>query len=167
MPLQIGDTAPEITLPSHALEQVSLADFRGEKSIVILFFPLAFTSTCTEELCTVGEDLGSYRQLDAQVLAISVDSPFVLKRFRDECRADFPFLSDFHRTAAEAFGVVRSGPLGPGLHGVSDRAAFVIDREGTIVYAWHAENPSLLPPFDELKEALRAADQPEPLRKRA
>jgi len=156
MKLKVGDRAPDLTLPSHSLEEISLADFRGKQPVVLLFFPLAFTSTCTEELCTVGEDLDSYRDLEAQVLALSVDSPFVLQKFRAECRAEFPFLSDFNRKAAEAFGVVRESPLGPGLWGVSDRAAFVIDREGTIVYAWRSTNPGKLPPFEELKEALAA-----------
>jgi glutaredoxin-dependent peroxiredoxin len=154
MPLKAGDSAPRLTLPSHDLEEISLSDYRGERPVVLLFFPLAFTSTCTAELCTVGEDLATYRALDAEVLAISVDSPFVLQRFRNECGAEFPFLSDFHREAAEAFGVAREAPLGPGLRGVSDRAAFVISREGEIAYAWHSTNPGQLPPFDEIKAAL-------------
>jgi len=156
MKLKVGDRAPDFTLPSHALEEISLADFQGKQSVVLLFFPLAFTSTCTEELCTVGMDLDSYRDLDAQVLALSVDSPFVLQKFRAECRADFPFLSDFNKEAAGAFGVVRESPLGPGLWGVSDRAAFVIARDGTISYAWRSTDPGKLPPFEELKEALSA-----------
>ncbi|CAN5814377.1 hypothetical protein BH23GEM6_BH23GEM6_07980 [soil metagenome] len=123
MKLKVGDRAPDLTLPSHSLEEISLSDFRGKQPVVLLFFPLAFTSTCTEELCTVGDDLDSYRDLEAQVLALSVDSPFVLQKFREECRAEFPFLSDFHREAAEAFGVVLESSLGPGLWGVSDRAA--------------------------------------------
>lgn len=156
MPLKQGDNAPAVTLPSHAGEQVSLADLWSRQPVVVLFFPLAFTSTCTEELCAVGNDLGSYRDLSGQPVAISVDSPFALARFREECGADYPFLSDFNREASEAFGVVRQGPLGPGLRGASDRAAFVIGRDGTVAYAWHSTNPGLLPPFDEIKAALKA-----------
>jgi glutaredoxin-dependent peroxiredoxin len=155
MPLSVGARAPEVTLPSHDLEQISLSQLRGDGRVLLLFFPLAFTSTCTEELCTMGDDLASYRELDAQVAAVSVDSPWALSRFRTECGAEFPFLSDFNREATEAFGVMREGPLGPGLQGLSDRAAFVIDREGTITYAWHSPNPGILPPFDEIKQALR------------
>ncbi len=154
MPLKQGDQAPDVTLPSHAGEMVSLAALWREQPVVVLFFPLAFTSTCTEELCTVGGDLSSYRGLDAQPVAISVDSPFTLARFRTECGADYPFLSDFNREASEAFGVVRTAPLGPGLRNASDRAAFVIDRDGRVAYAWHSANPGLLPPFDEIKAAL-------------
>ncbi len=153
MALQPGDTIPDLTLPSHELEQVSLHEFRG-RPLVVLFIPLAFSSTCTAELCTVAEDLSAYRKLNAEVVAVSVDSPYALSRFRDECKAEFPFLSDFNREASRAFGVLRTEPLGPGLLDVSDRAAFVIDREGAVAYTWHSTNPSLLPPFDEIKEAL-------------
>ena len=155
MPLKQGDAAPDVTLPSHSGERVSLAGLWSRGPLVVLFFPLAFTSTCTEQLCTVGSDLASYRELRAQPVAISVDSPFTLARFRAECGADYPFLSDFNREASEAFGVVREGPLGPGLRGASDRAAFVVDRDGRVAYAWHSTNPSLLPPFEEIKDALK------------
>jgi peroxiredoxin len=157
MPLNPGDRAPDVRLPSDALERVSFTDFVGKQPVVILFFPLAFTSTCTEEMCTMSEDMGAYRGLDAQVLAVSVDSPFVLQRFRQECGADFPFLSDFNREAAEAFGVLRSDPIGPGLLNTTERAAFVLDREGVVRYTWFSENPGLLPPFEEIKQALRDA----------
>jgi glutaredoxin-dependent peroxiredoxin len=157
MPLQPGERAPDLRLPSHAREMVSLEELRGKHTLVVLFFPLAFTSTCTEELCAVGADLGSYRGMDARVLAISVDSPYTLARYRAECGADFPFLSDFHREAAAAFGVLRDGTVGPGLRGVSDRAVFVIDRDGVVRYTWHATDLDLLPPFDEVKEAVRRA----------
>lgn len=154
--LQPGDRVPDVTLPDHTGRQTTLTSLLGAP-LVILFFPLAFTSTCTEELCTVGEDLGAYKALNAKVVAVSVDSPFVLAKYREECRANFPFLSDFNREASEAFGVLRESPLGPGLRGASDRAAFVINAGGTIAYTWHSTNPSLLPPFGEIKEALARA----------
>ncbi len=155
MPLKPGDQAPELALPSHSLETVSLAEYRGGRPLVVLFFPLAFTGTCTEELCSVGEDLGEYRDLGTRVVAVSVDSPWALERFREECGAGFPFLSDFNREAARAFGVLRSDPLGPGLLEVADRAVFVIDARGRIAYAWHSADPGVLPPFGEIKDAVR------------
>jgi len=155
MLLQPGDPAPEVRLPSDGKENISFTDFRGKKPVVVLFFPLAFTSTCTEEMCTVGSDFSSYDELGAQVLAVSVDSPAVLERFRRECGAGFPFLSDFNREAVEAFGVLRTEPLGAGLRNTADRSAFVIDRDGTIVYTWLSKNPGVLPPFEEIKEAVR------------
>jgi glutaredoxin-dependent peroxiredoxin len=155
MALKPGDNLPDVTLPAHDNQPVSLAAYRG-RPVVVLFFPLAFTDTCTAELCAVGEDFGAYEELGAEVLAISVDSPFVLARFRAECGAGFPFLSDFNREATAAFGVERQTPVGPGLRGVSERAAFVIGREGVITYAWRSTVPGQLPPFDEIKGALRA-----------
>lgn len=155
MPLQKGDTAPDLRLPSHAGEAVSLAEHRGDQPLVVLFFPLAFTSTCTEEMCTLGADLGEYESLNARVVAISVDSPFVLERFRRECEVEFPFLSDFNREAAHSFGVLREEPLGPGLLNTTDRSAFVIAPDGRVAYTWFSKNPSLLPPFEEIKGALR------------
>ena len=155
MPLKIGDQAPDVTLPSTSGQPVSLASLWAQQPLVVLFFPLAFTSTCTQELCTVGDDLGAYTELGGQVVAVSVDSPFSLDRFRKETGATYPFLSDFNRTASQGFGVLRQSPLGPGLTGVSDRAAFVVGTDGRIAYVWHDTNPSLLPPFAEIKDALK------------
>ena len=154
MALQKGEKAPDVTLPSHDNRQVSLAEEWSQGPVVLLFFPLAFTSTCTREMCTVRDDIGSYTDVNGRVIAVSVDSPFVLARFREEIGANYLFLSDFNREASQAFGVQRQGPLGPGLMGASDRAAFVIGQDGTIRYAWHDTNPGLLPPFDEIKAAL-------------
>jgi len=156
MPLQIGDQAPDVTLPAHDNQQVSLGTLYGGQPTVVVFFPLAFTSTCTEELCTFRDDLAVYNGLGAQVAAISVDSPFVLDRFRREIGADYLFLSDFNREASRAFGVLRQSPLGPGLRDVSDRSVFVVNPDRTVRYVWHSSNPSLLPPFDEIREALAA-----------
>jgi len=155
MPLQPGDKAPDVRLPDQEHRPVSLAEYRG-RPVVVLFFPLAFSSTCTEELCTVRDDLASYRDLHAEVVAVSVDSPYVLKRYREEIGADYPFLSDFNREASRAFGVLRTAPVGPGLLHASERAAFVIDRSGLVSYAWVGAHPGLLPPFEEVKAAVRA-----------
>ncbi len=154
MPLRPGDRAPDVQLPDHERKTVSLADFQGKQPVVLLFFPLAFTSTCTAELCTMRDDIGTYTGLNARVAAVSVDSPFVLDRYRKEIGADYLFLSDFNREASEAFGVLRTAPLGPGLRNASDRAAFVIGTDGTVKYTWHDRNPSLLPPFDQIKAVL-------------
>jgi peroxiredoxin len=154
MGLKAGDRAPDVTLPSHELKKTPLSALWQDGPAVLLFFPLAFTSTCTEELCTVRDDLGSYTGLNARVAAISVDSPYVLAKFRESIGADYPFLSDFNREAGRAYGVLREAPVGPGLLHADDRAAFVVDRDGTIRWAWHETNPGLLPPFDEIKAAL-------------
>lgn len=156
MPLKQGDQAPDVTLPSHSNEQVSLASLYREQPTVVVFFPLAFTSTCTEELCTFRDDLTLYNGVNAKVVAVSVDSPFVLDRFRNEIGAEYLFLSDFNREASTAFGVLREAPLGPGLRNASDRAVFIVNQDGTVRYVWHSTNPGLLPPFDEIRAALAA-----------
>ena len=156
MTLQPGEPAPHLLLPAHTLEQVALGDLYAGRTTVLVFFPLAFTSTCTEELCTLRDELPDYTGLNAQVVAISVDSPFVLARFRAEMGASYLFLSDFNREASAAFGVLREAPVGPGLRLASERAAFVVDGEGVVRYAWHDTNPSVLPPFDELRAAVQA-----------
>lgn len=154
MGLKVGDRAPDVTLPSHENQQTPLSSLWKDGPAALLFFPLAFTSTCTAEMCSVRDDIGSYTGMNGTVAAISVDSPFVLARFRDEVGADYPFLSDFNREASRAFGVLRTAPIGPGLLNASDRAAFVVGQDGTIRYAWHETNPGLLPPFDEIKAAM-------------
>jgi peroxiredoxin len=154
MPLQPGDAAPDVTLPSADRQQTSLAALWRDQPLVLMFFPLAFTSTCTEELCTVRDDIGSYNGLNARVAAVSVDSPYVLDRYRKEIGAEYLFLSDFNREASRAFGVLREAPVGPGLRNASDRATFVIGTDGRVRYTWHSTNPSLLPAFEEIKRAL-------------
>ena len=154
MGLQAGDRAPEVTLPSHENQQVPLSSLWKDGPAVLFFVPLAFSSTCTEELCTVRDDIGGYRGLNATVAAISVDSPYVLNRFREDLGADYLFLSDFNREASRAFGVLRTAPVGPGLLEASERAVFVIGPDGTIRYAWQGAHPGLLPPFEEIKAAL-------------
>ena len=154
MPLQTGDKAPDVTLPSHDNQQVSLASLWSEGQVVLLFFPLAFTGVCTKEMCTMRDDMAIYDDLKARVVGVSVDSPYVLKRFREDIGAEYLFLSDFNREASRAFGVLRSAPVGPGLMDVSERAVFVIGTDGTVKWMWQGEHPGLLPPFDEIKRAL-------------
>ncbi len=131
---------------------MTLSSHRGEP-VVLLFVPLAFTSTCTEEFCHIGENWGRWGGLGARIYGISVDSPFVHVKWADEMGIPFPLLSDFNKEAATAYGVLRDELVG--LRGVADRAAFVIDREGRVVYSWVGENPSLLPPFDEIEAAVK------------
>jgi peroxiredoxin len=115
---------------------VTLSQDRG-KNVVLLFYPAAFTGVCTKEMCTVAEDFGSYQALDAEVLAISVDTPWVVTKFAAESNATFPFLSDFNKTVIEAYDVLRRD-FAFGMKGVAERAVFVVNREGAITYAWRA-----------------------------
>lgn len=152
MSLAIGAKAPNFTLTSDEKKSVSLSDYKG-KNVVILFFPLAFTGVCTTELCNTRDDIAFYKDLDAEVLAISVDSPFVLEKFKEEQSLNFPLLSDFNSEVSADYGSLYDDFV-LGMKNVSKRSAFVIDKEGTIQYAEVLENAGELPNFDEVKGTL-------------
>ena len=105
MAIQQGAQAPDFTLISSDLKEVSLSDFKGQK-VIIHFFPMAFTGVCTAQLCAMRDNLSYYDGLNAQVLGISVDSPFTLAKFKEENGYQFPLLSDFNKTASAAYGAL-------------------------------------------------------------
>jgi glutaredoxin-dependent peroxiredoxin len=154
MALQVGDTAPDFKLYSSDLTEVSLSGFKGRK-VIIHFFPMAFTGTCTEQLCTMRDNFSYYEGIDAQVIGISVDSPFSLAKFKEEQNYQFPLLSDFNKEVSSAYGAFYD-EFFFGLKGVSKRAAFVIDEEGKIAYAEVLENAKDLPDFKAINDALKA-----------
>ena len=133
MSLQPGQPAPQFTLVSSDKKEVSLSDFKGKK-VVLHFFPMAFTGVCTTQLCTMRDNFGYYDGLNAQILGISVDSPFTLAKFKEENNYQFPLLSDFNKEVSTAYGAIYEEFV-LGLKGVSKRAAFVIDEEQNIIYA--------------------------------
>jgi len=155
MALSVGDAAPDFSLPpAPGPDRWTLSEHRGEP-VVVLFFPLAFSGVCTEELCALADDWSRWEGLGATVVGVSVDSPFVTTRFAEETGVPFPLLSDFNREASKAYDVLY--PDFFGLEGVSKRSAFVVGDEGRIRYAWVTEDADVLPPFDELREAVRDA----------
>lgn len=157
MTLNVGDKAPQFSLPAGpGPDRVSLSDYRGEKNVVILFFPLAFSSVCTEEMCRMAEDYSALNDLDAEVLGISVDSPFVVQRFAKETKAEFPILSDFNKKAIYAYDVVYEDFFG--MHGVAKRSAFIVDRDGVLRYAWVSDDAGVQPDFDEIRAKLAELD---------
>jgi peroxiredoxin len=145
MSLKAGQAAPQFSLLSTALKQVSLADFKGKK-VVIHFFPLAFTGVCTTQLCTMRDNFGYYDGLNATILGISVDSPFTLAKFKEENNYQFDLLSDFNKEVSSAFGALYE-EFALGLKGVSKRAAFVIDENQEVIYAEVLEDAGNLPDF--------------------
>ena len=153
MTKQTGEKIPAVTLFDTDKNPVSLADQKG-KNVVILFFPLAFTGTCTAELCNVRDNIGSYNNTNAQVYGISVDSLFSLGKFKAEQNLNFPLLSDFNKEASKAFGVLYETFPAFEMQGVSKRAAFVIDKEGTIRYAEVCATPGDLPDFGAIQKTL-------------
>jgi peroxiredoxin len=153
MSLQIGQAAPQFILVSDELKSVSLADYKGKK-VVIHFFPMAFTGVCTTQLCTMRDSFGYYNGLNAQILAISVDSPFTLAKFKDENNYQFPLLSDFNKEVSTAYGAIYEEFV-LGLKGVSKRAAFVLDEEQNIIYAEVLEKATDLPNFELIAEKVK------------
>ncbi len=152
MALQKGDKAPYFKLVSSDKKEVSLDDFKG-KNLVVLFFPMAFTSVCTTELCNMRDTIGDYTKLNTDVVAISVDSPFTLDKFKQDQQLNFPLLSDFNKEASAAYGSMYENFV-LGLKGVSKRSAFVIDKQGTVQYAEVLENAGEVPSFEAVKETL-------------
>jgi peroxiredoxin len=154
MSLTNGSTAPDFKLPNTDKQMVTLSQYKGQKNVLVLFFPFAFTGTCTTELCGVRDDIARYAKANAEVLAISVDSPFTLIRFKDEQKLPFQVLSDFNKEASKAYGCIYDSFTGMGLHGVSKRSAFVIDKEGVIRYAEVLEDAGKIPDFAQINAVL-------------
>lgn len=152
MSLNIGDQAPDFKLFNTEKQEVSLSDYRG-KNVVVVFFPLAFTSVCTAELCQMRDDIATYANLNAEILGISVDSLFTLGKFKAEQDLPFALLSDFNKEASQAYESYYNEFVF-GMHGVSKRSAFVIDKDGIIQYAEVLDKASEIPNFDAVKETL-------------
>jgi len=152
MALKAGDKAPLFTLHASDTKEVSLSDYAG-RNVVILFFPLAFTGTCTEELCTMRDALTEYNGMNTDVVAISVDSPFTLAKFKEVEGFNFPLLSDFNTEVSRQYGSLYDTFVF-GMEGVSKRSAFVVDAEGVIRYAEVLESAGDLPNFTAVKETL-------------
>ncbi len=157
MPIDVGTRVKDFSLPMADGKEVKtfqLSQNLGKEKLVFAFFPLAFTSVCTTEMCTLRDELGAFGELGARVFGVSVDSPFALNKFIQEEKLNFPILSDFNREAVSIFGVRREQPIGPGLLGVANRSVFVLDPDGTVRWRWYSENPKDLPPINDVKAAL-------------
>ncbi len=158
MAVKVGDKAPDFTLMSKNItgepKPVSLADYKG-KNVVILFYPLSFTGTCTEEMCTISGGFNEYANLNAEVLGISVDSIFTQEAWAKSNGITIPLLSDFNKEIAGKYGALYSEFV-LGMHGVAKRSAFVVDKEGVIQYTEILEDAGKLPNFDKIKECLKS-----------
>ncbi|MFS4467201.1 redoxin domain-containing protein [Maribacter sp. 2210JD10-5] len=149
--LTIGQKAPDFKLVGTDLEPITLEDYKG-KNLILHFFPLAFTSVCTEQLCTANGEENNYASLNAEVLGVSVDSPFVLDKFAKENNLDFPLGSDFNRKVSKDYGVLFDGDFA-GMTGFSMRSAFIIDKDGTVQYAETTDGKTL-PSFQNIQKTL-------------
>jgi peroxiredoxin len=153
MTIEVGQKAPDFSLYDSDKKKLSLSDFKGQ-NVLLLFFPLAFTSVCTAELCDMRDNLKMYEELNVQPIGISVDSLHTLRKFKEEQRLNFPLLSDFNKEVSQLYGCIYE-TFGFDMKGVSKRSAFLIDEEGVVQYAEVLENAGLQPDFQAIQVKLR------------
>jgi peroxiredoxin len=152
MIIEKGQKAPLFELFDSDKKKVKLEELKG-KNVLLLFFPLAFTSTCTKELCSVRDNISIYNNLNAEVFGISVDSPQTLNRYKQDQQLNFRLLSDFNKEVSAAYGSIYE-VFSLEMRGVSKRSAFVIDKEGTVQYAEVLENAGEVPDFNAIMKTL-------------
>jgi len=157
MPIAPGQQAPDFTLRDTEKNKITLSDQRG-KNVVLLFFPLAFTSTCTKELCMTRDNIAIYNGLNAAIFGISVDSLFSLKKYKEEQSLNFTLLSDFNKVASTAYDTIYDHWFND-MDGVAKRSAFVIDKYGIVRYAEVLENASDIPDFEAVQQCLKEINE--------
>lgn len=153
MALRVGDKVTDFTLYDTEKKQRSLKEFLGKKT-VLAFYPGAFTGVCEKEMCTFRDSLAALNSLNAQVVGISVDSPYSNKAFAEKNKLGFPLLSDFNRDVSIKNAGIYNDFAGLKGYTAAKRAVFVLDAQGTVKYAWISEDPGKEPPYDEVKGAL-------------
>ena len=152
MQITPGQQAPDFSLYDDAKNKISLSDLKGS-NVLLLFFPLAFTSVCTRELCGVRDNISQYDKANAKVFGISVDSLYALAQFKEAQQLNFPLLSDFNKEVSRAYGsIYEEWKLD--MKGVSKRSAFVIDKDGIVRYAEVLENAGDVPDFTQIEKTL-------------
>ena len=160
MALSIGTKAPEFSLPTKTEDgpkQIKLSDNFGQQNTLLLFFPMAFTGTCTTEMCGVSMDLSAYGTLNATVYGISGDNPFAQEAWAQKEKITVPLLSDYEHHVARAYQVAYDSflpQINLGMGGVPKRAVFIIDRAGVIQYSESNDDARALPNFDKVKTRL-------------
>ena len=142
----VGDMAPDITLTSHDKSTVTLSEMRGGR-VILAFYPAAFTGVCTKEMCTFTDAMTGLGAAEASVLGISVDAPFSNAAFAEANDISFPLLSDVHRSAVNAYGISLDDFVIQG-YTVAQRAVFVVEADGSIGFAWVADNPGQEPDYE-------------------
>jgi peroxiredoxin len=154
MPVTVGTKAPAFTLPSRPGNPVDVGAEFGKGPVVLLFFPLAYSPVCHAEMCTFRDDWSKWSSLGCKVFGVSVDSPFVVAKFREELKLPFDLLSDFNKDVSRTYGALFEDLMG--LRGVSKRAAFVIDAKGKVAYAKVNAEAGQQVDFDAIKQAVAA-----------
>ncbi len=155
MALKVGAKAPEFTLFDTERKARSLSEFKGKKT-VLAFYPGAFTGVCTKEVCAFRDSLSELNALNAQVVGISVDSPFANKAFAAQNNLQFPLLSDFDRQVVKNYGIELKDFAGLKGYSAAKRSVFVIDSAGVVRYSWVTDDPGVEPKYDEITKAIEA-----------
>ncbi len=155
MALSVGAQAPEFTLYDTDRNLRSLAEFKGKK-VVLALYPGAFTGVCTKEMCSIRDTLANLSSLNAQVVGISVDSPFANKGFAGQNNLSFPLLSDFTRAVAKQYAEVYEDFGGVRGYIAAKRAVYILDGEGVVKYVWVTENPGVEPNYAEIRSVLES-----------
>ena len=153
MSVEIGQKPPDFQLHDQDRKQQTLKDFIGKKT-VIAFFPGAFTSVCTREMCTFRDSMQTLNRLNAQVVAISVNDPFTNKAFSEANKLQFPILSDYGRETVRKFNVFHEDFAGLKGYTAAKRSVFILDDKGVVRYRWISEDSGKEPNYDEVKDAL-------------
>ena len=151
--VNVGDVAPNFTLVDTEMKPRSLSEFRG-RNVVLTFYPGAFTSVCTKEMCTLRDSIAKLEELDAQVVGVSVNDPFSNKVFHETNMLNFPLLCDFNREVVELYGVALHDFAGLKGYTAAKRSVFIIDREGVVRHRWVTEDQSVEPDYEEIGKVL-------------
>lgn len=152
--LRTGQKAPEFSLPDTQGKERSLWEFVKAGSVLIAFFPFAFSGVCDKEMCTFRDGFSSFSEPNVQVVGISVDGLFALRAFAQTYNLQFPLLSDFNKGVTKRYGVLQDRWVGFGYKGVAKRSVFLVDRRGVLRYRWITEVPSNEPPYEEVAKAV-------------
>ena len=154
MKIEKGNQAPDFSLFDTDKNKVTLSGFK-DKNVLLLFFPQAFTGVCTSELCAVRDDISRYNKVDAEVIGISVDSVFTLRKYKQDQQYNFLLLSDFNKEVSALYGCLYDNWI-LDMNGVSKRAAFIIDKQNIVKYAEVLESADDMPDFKAINETLAA-----------
>ena len=152
--IEVGDKAPDFTLPDTNMKQRSLKEFLGKKT-VIAFFVGAFTSVCTKEMCAFRDSMARLIDLKAQIIGISVNDPFSNKAFAEKNKLVFPILSDYNREVIKLYGIEASDFADIKGYTVAKRSIFVVDKNGIVRYAWTTDDPEIEPDYHAIEEILK------------
>ncbi len=155
MGVEVGQQVPDVMLVNADRKAVKLSEFRGRPT-VLAFFPGAFTGVCTKEMCTFRDEMSAFSAINAQVIGISVDSPYAQKAFAEKNNLNFQFLSDYNREAVRAFDVQDPNFAAGMLPGVAMRSVFVLDKHGVVRFKWVAPAQTTEPEYKAVEAAVKA-----------